>query len=265
MTPSIARLHVLLASENDSALVIRRGPTKQTCTLGWNRANDRFTLGQWLKGRIFTENCGLSPDGRHFIYCASKYDPSFNLNHEGVYSVVSRAPFLKALHFWAPQKHTLGGGFFNNERFWISTNYPSPEVRSLPHFSRVEDAPELATLPLRWSGISGWRREQEGWALQAKDYQRRKLWRKTLGEWTLAYSIENQKNRLPDTYELRHNGSEEVVAKGEWSWADFDAPRNRLCFARDGQLWALPLRIGATETLLHDFNSMQFEPVAAPY
>jgi len=40
--PAPARLHVLLSSENDFALVIRRGPTKQVCTLGWNRADDTF-------------------------------------------------------------------------------------------------------------------------------------------------------------------------------------------------------------------------------
>ncbi len=262
MTTSLARLHVLLASENDFALVIRRGPTKQLCTLGWNRANDQFTLGQWLKGRIF--NCDLSPDGRHFVYCASKYDPSFKLNHEGVYSVVSRAPFLKALHFWAPDKATYGGGFFDNERFWISI-YPSPEVRTLPHFSRVEDAPELATLPPSWSGLIRYNREREGWTLQPKDYQRRKLYLKTLGYWTLANSIESSRNRLPDVYELRHNTTGEVVSSGEWTWADFDAPRRRLCFARDGQLWALDLQPGATEKLLHDFNAMTFEPIAAPY
>lgn len=266
MTPSIARLHVLLASENDFALVIRRGPTKQVCTLGWNRANDEFTLGQWLKGRIFVENCDLSPDGRHFVYRASKYDPSFKLNHAGVYfyCVVSRAPFLKALHFWAPKKDTWGGGFFNNERFWILTNSPSPEVRSLPHFSRIENAPELATLPA-WKDILRWRRERQGWKLQPDDYQRRELWHKTLGDWMLAYSIENPKNRLSDIYELRHNTTGEVVSRGEWTWADLDAPRKRLCFARDGQLWALDLRTGAAEKLLHDFNAMQFEPIAAPY
>lgn len=263
MTPSIARLHVLLASENDFALVIRRGPTKHVCTLGWNRANDQFELGQWLKGRI--GNCDLSPDGRHFIYGASKYDPSLNPNYESVYSVVSRAPFLKALHFWSPKKWTYGGGFFDNERVWVLTNNSVPEVRRLPDFARIENAPELATLPSTWSGIDRWRRERQGGKLLPKDYQRRKIWHKTLGEWTLVYSMETSKNRLPETYELRYNATDEVVASGQWQWADFDVPRKRLCFARDGQLWALDLKSGATQKIIHDFNSMAFEPIVAPY
>lgn len=265
MTTSPARLRVLLASENDSALVIRRGPTKQVCTLGWNRVDDSFQLGQWLKGKIEFDSCDLSPDGRHFLYCASKYDPSFKLNHEGVYSVVSRAPFLKALHFWSPQKYARGGGFFNNERLWIATNYPSPEVRSLPRFSRIENAPELATLPPVWKDLARWRRERNGWKLQPDDYQRRDLWHKTLGDWTLSLSIPNWRDPQPDFYELRDNPTDEVVASGEWEWADFDAPRKRLCLARDGQLWALELKASATQKLLHDFNAMTFEPIAALY
>lgn len=256
MTTSAARLHVLLASENNFALVIRRGPTKQVCTLGWNRADDTFELGQWLKGKIDFSSCDLSPDGRHFVYYASK-----SLER---YTVVSRAPFLKALHFWSAKKPTYGGGFFDNERVWILTNKPVPEVRRLPHFAREENAPELTTRA-SWSDISDWRRERDGWMLQPDDYQRRKRWHKALGEWTLAHWIYSWKERKADSYELRHNATDEVVASGEWNWADFDAPRQRLCLARDGQLWALDLKPNSTQKLIHDFNAMTFEPIVAPY
>ena len=65
-----ARLHVILAREAPLAVVIRRGPAKQVCTVLWNRRTDEFTLGQWLKGRIYEDRCDLSPDGRYFIYFA---------------------------------------------------------------------------------------------------------------------------------------------------------------------------------------------------
>ena len=42
-----ARLHILLARHSPLAVVIRRGPSKQVCTLLWNRENDTFELGQW--------------------------------------------------------------------------------------------------------------------------------------------------------------------------------------------------------------------------
>lgn len=254
--PAPAHLHVLLASENDFALVIRRGPTKQVCTLGWNRADDSFQLGQWLKGTIDFGSCDLSPNCRHFIYGAAKW-PHY-------YTVVSRAPFLKALHLWSPKKgRSYGGGFLNNTRLWV-TGGSAPDVRDLPFFARVNDAPELATRS-SWDDIAAWRRERDGWQLRPDDHQCRELWHKILGEWTLLLSIPSWEERKPDFYELRHNATDEVVASGEWNWADFDAPRERLCLARDGQLWALDLKPNAQEKLIHDFNAMTFEPIVAPY
>ena len=52
-----ARLHVVLAREAPLAVVIRRGPAKQVCTVLWNRRTDEFTLGQWLRGRIYEDRC----------------------------------------------------------------------------------------------------------------------------------------------------------------------------------------------------------------
>jgi hypothetical protein len=50
--PVPARLHVLVALESRSAVVLRRGPSNHVCTVGWNLDDDSFQLGQWLKGRI---------------------------------------------------------------------------------------------------------------------------------------------------------------------------------------------------------------------
>ncbi len=260
MTPSIPQLFVLLASENDSALVLRRGPAKSVAVLAWDRSRDTFTLGQWLKGRIDENSCDLSPNGRHFLYQAKKYEPK--VGYAVFYSVMSRAPYLKALHFWAHTKHVAGGAFFDNARFWLST-YPLLEIRTLPQFAREKELPELeSTIPQR--DIATYRRQRDGWVLQPDDYQRRNLWHKTHGEYTLSLSIHNRRDKQPDLYELKR-GAAEIISSTEWTWADLDMPRRRLCFARAGQLWALDLKEGATQTLLHDFNDMEFEPRVAPY
>ncbi|HAP39973.1 MAG TPA: hypothetical protein DCQ94_09465, partial [Nitrospira sp.] len=64
------RLHVLLAREAPVGLVIRRGPSRQVCTMRWDRRTDTVTLGQWFNGRIYERRCDLSPDGTHFLYFA---------------------------------------------------------------------------------------------------------------------------------------------------------------------------------------------------
>ena len=68
-----ARLHVILAREAPKAVVFRRGPSGQVCTLGWDLETDTFTMGQWLKGRIYEYRSDLSPDGELMIYFATDF------------------------------------------------------------------------------------------------------------------------------------------------------------------------------------------------
>ena len=60
-----ARLHVLLASGSSRAVVLRRGPSGAVASFLWDRRDDSFALGQWLRGRIYERRADLSPDGRH--------------------------------------------------------------------------------------------------------------------------------------------------------------------------------------------------------
>ena len=72
-TKSPARLHAILARRGPNAVVFRRGPSDKVAVIGWDRSNDTFTLGQWLRGRIYPLRCDLSPKGEHLIYFAAKY------------------------------------------------------------------------------------------------------------------------------------------------------------------------------------------------
>ncbi len=44
-----ARIHVLLAREARTAVIIRRGPTRHTAIIGWDRETDSFTVGRPLR------------------------------------------------------------------------------------------------------------------------------------------------------------------------------------------------------------------------
>ena len=59
-----ARVHPILARKANTAVIIRRGPSKSVCTMLWDRTRDEFKLGQWLRGRIYERRCDLSPDGK---------------------------------------------------------------------------------------------------------------------------------------------------------------------------------------------------------
>ena len=68
-----ARLHAILARRGSYAVVFRRGPSNKVALIGWDRRHDIFTLGQWLRGRIYPLRSDLSPTGKHLIYFAAKY------------------------------------------------------------------------------------------------------------------------------------------------------------------------------------------------
>jgi hypothetical protein len=74
MTRSIPpRVHVLFARDSSAAIVIRRGPSRHTAVIGWDRRTDRFKLGQWFYGRIYERRCDMSTDGMHMIYFADHF------------------------------------------------------------------------------------------------------------------------------------------------------------------------------------------------
>jgi hypothetical protein len=68
-----------------------------------------------------------------------------------------------------------------------------------------------------------------------------------------------------DHHELIRPASQDAIVGREWEWADFD--ERRLVWAAKGKLRAAFLRLNGLhdERVLHDFNSMKFEALEAPY
>ena len=121
-TSQPARVHIILARESPTAVVIRRGPSKSVCTLLWDRQKDTFKIGQWMRGRIYERRCDLSPDGKHFLYFAmnGKWDGEL----KGSWTAISRTPYLKAIGLWAKGDCWHGGGLFRTNRdYWLNAGY----------------------------------------------------------------------------------------------------------------------------------------------
>ncbi|MCV2874059.1 hypothetical protein OEZ71_17315 [Defluviimonas sp. WL0050] len=112
----VVRLHLYFARDNDRAVILRQGPSKQFRLILWHRDTDRFEDGQWLKHKVYPERCDLSPDGRHFLYFALNGD--WSGQSEGAYSALSRPPYFTALALF-PEGSTWGGGgrFLDNVHY----------------------------------------------------------------------------------------------------------------------------------------------------
>src|SRR5262249_27737866 len=105
---AMPRLFVIPARSHPTAVILRRGPSAWYHVIQWNTRRDQFVHGAWIKGRIYEENCDVSPDGRLLVYCVHQAR-RFRTAFTHAWTAISRVPWLQALVAW-PQGTTYGGG-----------------------------------------------------------------------------------------------------------------------------------------------------------
>lgn len=279
MPKSTARVHPILAREASTAVIIRRGPSKSVCTMRWDRSNDTFTLGQWLRGRIYERRCDLSPDGNHFIYFAM--NGKWGGPVKGSWTAISRVPYLKALALWPWGDCWNGGGLFlTDSRFWRNSGHHADEPDTVGRLGKefVEEAgdPFGEGYGGECPGVYYLRLQRDGWRLLRREspycLPKVTVFTKPLPKgWVLEKSAHAAidppvgSGCYYDTHRLLHPESGTVLDHPEWEWADLD--RQRLVWVSKGVLYAARIHgkgLGEVKAL-HDFSDMAFAAVAAPY
>jgi len=266
------RVHILIARDSPQALVIRRGPAKRTCILGWDRSRNTFTVGQWLKGRIYERRSDISPDGKHWIYFAM--NGKWSSETEGCWTAIARTPYLKALDL-AGQNSTYGGGglFIDNQTIWGSVGDPNQQASGL--FRQGE--PDFTVRHYGTGCPSAYypRLERDGWKMRNTTVGEKKypgvLFEKDLpGNWMMikichAESPSEGKGCYWDEHLLIHpQGEIETFPNWEWAeWVD-----ESICYVERGCLYQIKLSQNnplSEPVCLHDFHPYQFEAMPAPY
>ena len=266
-----SRLHVLLARDAKVGLVVRRGPSKSVCTVLWNRERNTFKLGQWMRGRIYERRSDLSPDGKHFIYFAM--NGRWESETKGAWTAISRVPYLKAVDLYAKGDCWHGGGLFlSDHAFWLNDGHGHTQLKKSSRLRRDPNGRPKDYFGGECLTIYYNRLRRDGWKMSDQGFQETTVFEKKLPKgWRLrklAFSeIEHPTGRgcYWDAHELRQESTNTILAFPEWEWADY--VDGRLVFAVEGQLKAAQLGRGklSGEKVLHDFNDMKFEAIAAPY
>ena len=268
------RQHVLLARDAPMAVILRRGPSKAVCSILWDRRNDTFTLGQWLRGRIYERRSDLSPDGRHLIYFAmnGKWDGETG----GSWTAISRAPYLKAIMLLGKGDCWNGGGFFTGKgTYWLNDGYGHKPLLSCSAVTR--DAAYKPASHFGGECPSAYypRLLRDGWTLIGKEgaqLDSRTTFEKPLPHGWLLRKIAHEQVGAPpgkscywDEHELVRPGGNEVISKPNWEWAEWS--NRSLLWTEKGCLYRSGLTATGLEnpTLLKDFTEMKFEPLEAPY
>jgi hypothetical protein len=228
-----------------------------------------------LYGRIYERRSDLSPDGQHLIYFAM--NGRWQSEAKGAWTAISRAPWLTALSLFAKGDCWHGGGLFLSSReYWLNDGCGHIVRRDNARLQRSVDSPWHEGYGGECQGVYFIRLQKSGWAMKYSapgplggDIA---VFEKPLGHhWILRKRAHAVIHRIQgrsvyyDTHELCNARTGAVDPRAAWEWADVDG--KRLVWAAGGKLFAGMIhRHGlANETLLHDFNDMQFERREAPY
>jgi hypothetical protein len=270
-----ARLHVLLARDTAAAVVIRRGPSRYTALVGWDRKNDTFKLGQWLHGRIYERRSDLSPDGKYLIYFAM--NGRWASSVKGAWSAILRAPYLKAISLFPKGDCWHGGGLFLSEtEYWLNDSYGHEVLEEDRRLKRAVAYPWHEQYGGECPSVYYIRLQRDGWKMRHTVPHGKSgtisVFEKRIGDhWALRKlahaTLERSVGRGAyfDTHELVNKRTGEAIVKDRWEWADVDG--SRLVWAENGCLYAGRIESKGLcgEKALFDFTPMKFEKLTAPY
>ncbi len=270
-----ARLHVLIASNSDKAIVIRRGPSKHTCVLSWDRKKNTFEVSQWLKGRIYERRSDICPSGKYWIYFAM--NGKWNSEAKGAWTAIAKAPWLKAITLFAKGDCWNGGGLFlDDTTYWLNDGYGHESLfdsREVKRDGSYEPQNQYGGECLH---VYYNRLQREGWILRNRSEK---------GKWNSESVFEKE---LPKNWIIRKicheqvdspkgkgcywdehlllNENGDILAKPTWEWAEW--VDNSIVFAEGGSLYRTTIKSScklSESKLLHDFNNYKFESRQAPY
>jgi hypothetical protein len=264
----MAKLYCILARSADTAVIFRRGPSKQVRLIKWDLKAHTFELGQWFKGRIYERKSDLSPDGRKLVYFAAK--------HKGAlptWIAVSTPPFLTAHVLW----RTLGTyndlSMFGTDRDLALATYrgdssiepdigfqvPSQlQVRHKPwpgYFHKLADHDRLV---------------RDGWSVTSGDPLYRGEWtevityNKAITDGTRSVRLQMVANAYQNvTYALHQQDGSLVDLSADWA----DVRGKTVFLSRGGKLLSIRVMDNGQhgpDIVLADFTKMTFEGIEAP-
>ena len=267
-----ARIHVLLAKDSPQALVIRRGPSKQTAIIGWNRKDDSFRVGQWIKGKVYHYRSDISPNGRYWIY--------FTMSRKAdTWTAVATVPYFKAIDFYEKNDAWYGGGLFVSDKvYWLNDDeriFKGQQVRKESSFIVENNTSNPYNLSSECAGIYSTRLLRDGWVKIGEHESGRagfiRFSKKVNAHWSLVKIFHGTidhpvgKGVYYEEHELVDFKTGRVFCFPDWEWADVES--KRILWAEKGKIMAGRVTAKGLEGIkeLYDTNPLKFMEIVAPY
>lgn len=282
-----ARLVGIVARDAPTAVIFRRGPSKQVRMLTWNLETDLITPGQWLLGKVYHERSDLSPNGRLLIYFAGKFKRSSR-----TFTAISRPPHFTALAFWPDTSTWGGGGFFETDRkIILNYGYLVPELnnyQTIPYHLELESITDFKRNRSREATPyprHGWLVISEGSNMERKEncsmthiYKEPWIYQKYNPSFPGLYLerllVGRSQTNGPSVvyhyrlmnYASKKNQDKSIVEElGQMDWADWDHKGNFI-FSKDGCLFRRNIdfsyiKVLGTEKLVSDLRDQGWKTV----
>lgn len=260
--PMKARLFVLIPTESHNAIVICRRHSKKVGVFKWDMLTNKVKVSQWMKGRIYEDCSDVSPDGRHFIY-------SMNKKGEG-YTVISRAPWIKAISFWRNVGGWGGGIFIDNKHYVLFDGrmaYKKFVDNSLIYLGSMNMYEKINISKDKYYHFidgnqytqrlidRGWKISKTNKRIFYKEMNDKYILEKEIGK-----GVNIGKGRFWEFHRIVKGT--DVMEKEDWEWSEYRY--GNIYYAQKGCLYELS-NVNSDPKLIYDFNDEEFIEKIAPY
>ncbi len=233
-----ARIHLLPAMEAPVVVVIRRKPSKCFHIVRWNTKTDVLEYGSWFHGKLYSQRCDVSFDGRWMVYLAMGA-------HGSTWNGVCQLPFLKTSLTGGNLGSWNGGGIWSDRRTLLLNQWLSADGRvpfRLGTLTPEYGGEDLSVLYARLAR-DGFARVSENWGTEHVEKKANKHrvvqvgddgWRKRPSRqhpWLTIRYVGYLKHGYSHTFELE--GYPDLLNAA--SWACWDS-LGQLVFAQQGSI-----------------------------
>ena len=266
--PMEARLFVLIPKESHNAIIICRRSSKKVGVFQWDMLTNKVKVSQWMKGRIYEHFSDVSPDGKHFIY---------SMNQKGWgYTVISKAPWIKAISMWENVGGWGGGIFISNTQYMLydgCMGYKKFVDKSLEYVKKEKFNMENVSFRVKYleflNGLlypqrlmdRDWERVSKSNNIEVfqKNIKKNTLLEKTVYGYPHGANLKG-KGQFWETHKLITNDT--VEEKDDWEWCEYRY--DNIYYAEKGCLYEMS-DISNEAKLIYDFNDEKFVESIAPY
>lgn len=263
-----ARLFVLIPTESHNAIILCRRNSKKVGVFQWDILTNKIKVSQWLKGRIYEHFSDVSPDGKHFMY---------SMNRKGWgYTVIAKAPWIKAISLWENIGGWGGGIFIDNKRYMLYDGYMGYKKfvdKSLEYVKERKFSMENVSFRVQYleffTGLlysqrlidRGWNRVSKANNIETfqKHINKNTLLEKIVYGYPHGTNVKG-KGQFWESHKIIID--DKVEEKEDWEWCEY--MYDKIYYAQKGCLYELS-NVDSEPKLIYDFNDEDFIERVAPY